>query len=198
MRRPARARSPRRSNALDAFVIDGIRHNIPFLSALMAASALAGRQAVDRLHRRGVSARLPRRRAGGRARRAARRGRRRDRPCAGRAQAPHLRPDDRPRGDARAPPRGPARRPAELSLDVGARGRGRSPCISLATTAMSSAARVLVVVAGSRAIRCGSGTVDGQSVAVQVRPPPTASCWRIAASRRAPMSTPSARPRRRG
>ena len=54
------------SNALDAFVIDGIRHNIPFLSALMQHRALAGGQAFDRLHRRGVSRRLPRHRAGGR------------------------------------------------------------------------------------------------------------------------------------
>ena len=47
------------SNALDAFVIDGIRHNIPFLSALMQHRALAGGPALDRLHRRGVSRRLP-------------------------------------------------------------------------------------------------------------------------------------------
>ena len=115
------------SNALDAFVIDGIRHNIPFLSALMAHRALAGRQAFDRLHRRGVSRRLPSHRAGGGDGRDHRRGRRRDRPRAGRAQAPHLRPDDRARGDARAPPRGPPRwQPDDLwlSLDVGARGRG--------------------------------------------------------------------------
>ena len=31
----ARRRSTRRRDALDAFAIDGIRHNIPFLSALM-------------------------------------------------------------------------------------------------------------------------------------------------------------------
>ena len=47
------------ADALDAFAIDGIRHNIPFLAALMAASALAGGRALDRLHRRGIPERLP-------------------------------------------------------------------------------------------------------------------------------------------
>ena len=63
---PRGRRSPRRRDALDAFAIDGIRHNIPFLAALMAHDALAGGQALDRLHRRGVSGRLPARRAAGR------------------------------------------------------------------------------------------------------------------------------------
>ena len=35
MRRRARRRSTAQADALDAFVIDGIRHNIPFLAALM-------------------------------------------------------------------------------------------------------------------------------------------------------------------
>ena len=43
------------STALDAFYVDGIRHNIPFLSALMQSSALARGQAFHRLHRRGIS-----------------------------------------------------------------------------------------------------------------------------------------------
>jgi acetyl/propionyl-CoA carboxylase alpha subunit len=47
------------ADALDAFVIDGIQHNIPFLSRADAASALARGAAVDRLHRRGISRRLP-------------------------------------------------------------------------------------------------------------------------------------------
>ena len=46
------------ADALDAFVIDGIRHNIPFLLRADGASALARRQTVDRLHRRGISRRL--------------------------------------------------------------------------------------------------------------------------------------------
>jgi propionyl-CoA carboxylase alpha chain len=40
-RRRARRRSRRRRDALDAFAIDGIRHNIPFLVGADAASALA-------------------------------------------------------------------------------------------------------------------------------------------------------------
>ena len=43
------------ATALDSFYVDGIRHNIPFLSALMHASALARGQIVHRLHRRRVS-----------------------------------------------------------------------------------------------------------------------------------------------
>ncbi len=59
------------SRALDAFAIEGIRHNIPFLSALMAASALARGAALDRVHRRGISRRLQARAAAGRGRRSA-------------------------------------------------------------------------------------------------------------------------------
>ena len=73
-----------------------------------AASALEGRAAVDRLHRRGIPGRIrathPRGRGGAPHRCGCRRDRSRDR----RAQAPHLRPDDRPRGDAREAPRGVA------------------------------------------------------------------------------------------
>ena len=46
------------ADALDAFYIDGIRHNIPFLAGADAASALARGQSFHRLHRRGVSRRL--------------------------------------------------------------------------------------------------------------------------------------------
>ena len=156
------------SNALDAFVIDGIRHNIPFLAALMQHPRWQDGQALDRLHRRGISRRLPSGRAGGRDRRDHRRGRRRDRPRAGRAQAPHLRPDDRPRGDARAPPRGPARRC--LSSRSTSRARtAASPCSSSARTA-TSGRRACWCRPGSPAIRCGAATIDGQPVAVQVRP----------------------------
>ena len=43
------------SRALDAFVIDGIRHNIPFLSSLMESKRWARRRSVDRLHRGRIS-----------------------------------------------------------------------------------------------------------------------------------------------
>ena len=43
------------STALDSFYIDGIRHNIPFLSALMNHPRWRERQSFHRLHRRGIS-----------------------------------------------------------------------------------------------------------------------------------------------
>jgi propionyl-CoA carboxylase alpha chain len=46
------------ADALDRFEVEGIGHNLPFLSASDAAPALARRPAVDRLHRRGISGRL--------------------------------------------------------------------------------------------------------------------------------------------
>ena len=58
MRRPRNAAIAAQSDALDAFVIDGIRHNIPFLAALMAHPRWQAGQALHRLHRRGVSCRL--------------------------------------------------------------------------------------------------------------------------------------------
>ncbi len=50
--------------ALDSFQIDGVSDNIDFLSALMQHPRFRERQAHHRLHRRGISRRLPRR-AGG-------------------------------------------------------------------------------------------------------------------------------------
>ena len=41
--------------ALDAFALDGIRHNIPFLSAVMRRPRWRGGPIVDGLHRRGIS-----------------------------------------------------------------------------------------------------------------------------------------------
>ena len=46
------------ADALDAFVIDGVRHNIPFPLGADAERALARGAAVDRLHRRGIPRRL--------------------------------------------------------------------------------------------------------------------------------------------
>ena len=70
------------------------QHSVP--GGADGASALARRQAVDRLHRRGIPRRLPPACAGGRARRGAGRGRRGDRSRAGRAQAADFRADGRP------------------------------------------------------------------------------------------------------
>ena len=86
------------ADALDAFAIEGIRHNIPFLAAVMQQPRFQARKALDRLHRRGISGRLSSDRADGRDRAGACRRRRRHRPCAGRTEAQHLRPDDRPSG----------------------------------------------------------------------------------------------------
>ena len=46
------------ADALDAFVIDGIRHNIPFLSALMAHKRWRAGKLSTGLHRRGIPRRL--------------------------------------------------------------------------------------------------------------------------------------------
>ena len=77
-------------DALDAFMIDGIRHNMPFLAALMAHP----RWRAGKLSTGFIAEEFP---GGFHAARAARRsgesaggGRRRDRPRAGRAQAAHL------------------------------------------------------------------------------------------------------------
>ena len=96
------------ATALDSFYIDGIRHNIPFLSALMhhprwrEGNLSTGFIAEE--FPKGFAVRVPGRRdrapAGG--------GRRRHRSCARRTQAADFRPDDRPAGAARAPPRGMA------------------------------------------------------------------------------------------
>ena len=98
------------ADALDAFVIDGIRHNIPFLAALMAHPRWrAGKLSTGFIAEEFPDGFHPHR-ARGRARAGAGGRRRRDRPRAGRAQAAHLRADGRTFGDARKPARGLARR----------------------------------------------------------------------------------------
>ncbi len=80
------------ADALDAFTIDGIRHNIPFLAALMAhprwqagqlSTGFIAEEFPDGFRRVEPQAEVGADLRGGR---------RRHRPCAGRAQAPHLRP----------------------------------------------------------------------------------------------------------
>ena len=185
------------SNALDAFVIDGIRHNIPFLSALMAHERWqAGRLSTGFIAEEFPEGFHPIAPAGAMAE-TDRRRRRRDRPRAGRAQAPHLRPDDRPRGDARAPPRGPSRRQAGRSLADARcrpRGRGHRGAYRRRQRRCRPGARAGVVLEAGRS---GVDRADRRPVGRRCRcgRSPTALCWRIAASRRGPSSTPSARPR---
>ena len=76
------------ADALDAFVIDGIRHNIPFLAALMQHPRWRAGKLSTGFIAEEFPGRLPAARAARRERRDARRGRRRDRPRARRAQAP--------------------------------------------------------------------------------------------------------------
>ena len=159
------------ANALDAFVIDGIRHNIPFLSALMQHPRWrAGRLSTGFIAEEFPEASMPIAPEGEMAETIAAVAAA-DRPRAGRAQAPHLRPDDRPRGDARAPPRG-ARSAATgdlTSLDVGARGRGHRRASRRRRAAMS-ARRACWLSAWKPGDPVWTGLVDGQPVAVQVRP----------------------------
>ena len=87
------------ADALDAFVIEGVRHNIPFLSALMQHKRWqAGKLSTAFLAEEFPGGFHPHRRRGGRAH--AGRGRGGDRPRAGRAQAPHIRPAPGPRSRA--------------------------------------------------------------------------------------------------
>jgi propionyl-CoA carboxylase alpha chain len=56
----ARAATAALREALDAFVIRGVGHNLPFLAALLAHPRFAARRPLHRLHRRGVSRRAGR------------------------------------------------------------------------------------------------------------------------------------------
>ena len=89
------------ADALDAFTIEGIRHNIPFLAAIMQHPRWRAGKLSTALHRRGISRRLRAHGADWRGGAHHRRRCRRDRSCAGRAQAPHFR-TAQPRVHARA------------------------------------------------------------------------------------------------
>ncbi len=206
MRRRARAAIDAQADALDAFVIEGIRHNIPFLVGADGASALASRQAVDRLHRRGISRTASRSaRPKARARRMLGGGRGGDRSHARRAQAADFRPAHRPRGDARE------RRAACGSMRRNTRSRSSTSAVSSATLAPNG---------GELRSRCAtpagrtdharprtwkpgepvwSGTVNGKPVAVQVRPVPNGFqlSWRGAQAQSARLHR-AARPTMRG
>ncbi len=89
----------RQIEALDGFAIDGIGHNVDFLSALMQHPRFRAGRADHRLHRRGISRRLPgrarRRRADRRPRHRRRAGRARNRCPRRRGQRPAERPGRR-------------------------------------------------------------------------------------------------------
>ena len=158
------------SNALDAFYIDGIRHNIPFLSALMHHP----RWREGNLSTGFIAEEFPegfcRARAGRRDRAPDRGGRSGHRSRAGRAQAADLRPDDRPPGAARAPPRGVAGAQRNRARGC-ARRRGHRGSLHRRRR-QPRARRISWSRPGSRAIRSGRAPSTAMPIAMQVRPIP--------------------------
>ena len=183
------------SSALDAFYVDGIRHNIPFLSALMHHP----RWREGRLSTGFIAEEFPkgfaRARAGRRGGAAARGGRGRHRSRARRAQAADFRPDERPRRAARAPPRGVAR-PRRDRPRCRARGRGHRG--ALRRRRRHAGNPHLLVSSWKPGEPVWQGTIDGHPPPCRCARSPTASASRIRASRFRPMSSPRARRPRRG
>ena len=89
------------ARALDAFYIDGIRHNIAFLAALMQHPRWRAGKLSNCVHRRGISRRLCSAGTSRRDRAHDRGGGGRARPCARRTQTPDFRTDGRTAGAAR-------------------------------------------------------------------------------------------------
>ena len=184
------------STALDAFYIDGIRHNIPFLSALMThprwREGKLSTGFIAEEFPKGFAVRTP---EGEIARRLAAVGGR-DRSRAGRTQAADLRPDDRPPGAARAPPRGVARTATRSRSTSRARPTA-SRCASSAPTARR-AIRIIWSRRGSRASRSGRAPSTAIWWRCRCARFPTASGSRIRAMKSRSTSSPKPRPRRRG
>ena len=157
------------ADALDAFTIEGIRHNVPFLAALMQhprwragelSTGFIAEEFPDGFQRQA------RRRDG--ARDGA--GRRRDRSRARRAQAQHLRPAGRQQRHPRAAPRvrlGEGDHP----LDVDREGDAIVGAIPTARWQVGTG-RPCSLPPGSPATCCGRGTIDDRPVSVHVRPVP--------------------------
>ena len=135
-----------------------------------AASALARGQSVHRLHRRGISEGVCGSHPRGRDRAPAGRGRRRHRSCARRTQAADFRPADRPAWcSASAAARYGSTAPKSRSIS-----RARptaSWCVLSAPTARSASPHHLVSP-WKPGDPVWQGTIDGHSVAMQVRPIP--------------------------
>ena len=171
------------ADALDAFTLDGIRHNIPFLAALMSHDRWKAGQALDRLHRRRVSGRLPARRAAGRGGAHARRGR---------GRVDHVLGERKRRISGQASGRAVTRErhrvvrlgEQEIALDI-ARATSAPPIGMLPDTAAPGHGKrrihvrflddgpgkdSLLVSTWKAGDPLWSGTIDGRPVAVQVRP----------------------------
>ena len=154
------------ADALDAFVIDGIRHNVSFLAALMQNK----RWREGRLSTGFIAEEFP-----GGFRPLVPEARRGQTLAAVAAAIDHVlgerkrrisgqRPDAS--FDARTPARGAARRQPSLRWTSTARTTAWR-CVSAARASGTSSPRT-----GRRARCCGSGTVDNDPVSVQVRPVP--------------------------
>ena len=184
------------ANALDAFLVDGIRHNIPFLAALMSHP----RWQAGELSTGFIAEEFPEGFNGvavtGAAARDGRRSSRCDRSRAGRTQAPHLRPIDRPRRDARASPPGQARR---HRADAGHRPRGGWHRGAFHRCRRATPVRPACWChRGSPATRCGRDWSTGERLRCRCGRCQTASGCPTTASRRRLSSTPTARRTRRG
>ena len=156
------------ADALDAFAIDGIRHNIPFLAALMQHKRWQAGKLSTGIHRRGISRRLPSRRAGRRELHACwPRSPRRSTMCWASASAAS--PASAGRAvDARARSAWCGSATARSVLDDRARRDGARG----AFRRRQQEAPVLASALEARASRVWSGTIDGAPVAVQVRADP--------------------------
>ncbi len=151
------------ADALDAFVIDGIRHNIPFLAALMQSTRWRAGRLSTGLHRGGVSRRIP---SGGAGRPDGEkdcRGRGRDRPRPRRAQAPDLRAAA-DRAVTRERRRTVRLGDREIVLDIGREDDG------LAMRFDGDRKRHVRGVGLEAGRPVWTGTVDGAALSVQVRP----------------------------
>ena len=184
------------STALDSFYIDGIRHNIPFLSALMNHPRWRG----GNLSTGFIAEEFPEGICGSRARRRDRPpaggGRRRHRPRARRAQAADFRPVDGQGGAARGPPRGMAGTQRNRARYCA---RSRWHCRALHQRRRhAGASRIRWSRHGRRAIRSGRAPSTAIRWRCRCGRSPMAFGSRIRVLRSRSTSSPRARRRRRG
>ena len=155
------------AEALDAFYIDGIQHNVPFVTALDAASALARGPPVDRVHHGRVPGGLQGPRAEGQGAHVVRR-RRRHRPPQQRAPSRHLASDGRRAGrlcQARVVKIGGENQKIEISAKAGRSIESASGCrrhVSRPSRLDMEARRPCVARRGRRHAGGGAGPSDPQ------------------------------------